>query len=59
MKTRTDYWREYKARWLLTNREKQNEAQRRYRQRHSFAIKVCEVLGIPMHEARRLTERVR
>ena len=59
MKSRTNYWREYKARWLLTNRDKQNEAQRRYRRRHSFAIKVCEALGIPMQEARRLTERVR
>lgn len=59
MKTRTDYWRKYKALWLLKNREKQNEAQRRYRQRHSLAIKVGEALGVPIHEARRLTEGMR
>jgi hypothetical protein len=56
MTSRTDYWREYKARWLDNpeNRERQNEAQRRYRERHSYAIKLSEALEIRMAEARKL-----
>jgi hypothetical protein len=56
MTSRTEYWREYKRRWLLepTNREKQNEAQRRYRKRHPIAIKLSEALEIRMNEARKL-----
>lgn len=54
--SRTDYWREYKRRWLQTpeNRARLCELQRQYRRRHRLAIKVARAIGVPIDEARRL-----